>query len=373
MTDEPRYEMNWDCPACGTTGLLALSQKFCPVCGSPQDPKGRYFPPDDAKVAVGDHPYVGADVVCAACDTPNAANAEFCTACGSPLEGSKAAARRDDRVLGEGEVDAGESARDAVAEHREKKQAEEARRRAEMAGQPPPPESPPEDGPPKKGGPPWGLIIGGTVVLLIVLCAGAFSLNSLLASQEALEVTHHTWERSVDIESYGPVQRVDWKDQLPAGAQDVRCTPEKRSTKKVQDGETCKTVKKDLGDGSFKEVEQCKPTYREEPVMADRCQYTVDSWTVSRTLRSEGKGITPAPTWPEVRLSRTGLCRGCEREGRRKETYRVHLQRTDDAERKHSCNLDQSVWSGMAVGSRWIGSVGGLTGALDCAGLEPAP
>ena len=41
---ETYYEMLWDCPQCGTLGLLGDSHRHCPTCGTAQDPTKRYFP-----------------------------------------------------------------------------------------------------------------------------------------------------------------------------------------------------------------------------------------------------------------------------------------------------------------------------------------
>ena len=58
MATEKRYEMLWDCPRCETPKLLGLSHRNGPTCGAPQDPTKRYFPKDEDKVAVEDHPFV---------------------------------------------------------------------------------------------------------------------------------------------------------------------------------------------------------------------------------------------------------------------------------------------------------------------------
>ena len=74
--EETHYEMLWDCEYCGMEKLLGVSQRYCPGCGSAQNPSTRYFPEDSDKVAVADHKYMGADRQCSACDAPNAAIAK---------------------------------------------------------------------------------------------------------------------------------------------------------------------------------------------------------------------------------------------------------------------------------------------------------
>lgn len=92
MSDDPVYEMLWDCKFCGQKKLLGLTHRFCAGCGAPQDPAARYFPPDDEKVAVLDHPFVGADLACPACKQPMSRAAKCCTHCGSPIDRGPAAA-----------------------------------------------------------------------------------------------------------------------------------------------------------------------------------------------------------------------------------------------------------------------------------------
>ena len=123
------------------------------------------------------------------------------------------------------------------------------------------------------------------------------------------------------------------------------------------------------GDGSFKEVEECKPKYREEPVMDDWCRYTVDRWKKDREEKETGNSLSDTPTWPNPSL-RGGNSVGSEREGSRHETYTVKLKEPDGS--TESCDLPEARWKGMAVGSRWKGKVGALSGDVDCSALEPA-
>jgi hypothetical protein len=363
--EEGRYQMLWDCDACGTSELLALDHKFCPACGAPQDPEQRYFPSDSQKVAVEDHPYQGADRICPACDSPNAAHAEFCQACGSPLDGADAAATRQDRVVAEGEADAGETVADARAEAREERQEAERRRRAELAGQDTDAE---EDAPTaKKGGMGW--IAGGClglVALAAVLGVGFLVLSFVFQTSDAVTVQGHRWERTIQVERYGPVEKKAWRDELPRGADVGRCRQEVRETRKVQDGEECQVRKKDLGDGTFKEVRECEPTYREEKVKAEKCTYTVDAWTDAR--KEQAAGEDRSPSWPEVALSGPASGPGAEREGARKETYEVIVE--DPRGQTHTCALPEDRWRALEPGQTVEASFGGLTGAIDCASLR---
>lgn len=360
--DQGRYQMLWDCPACGTEGLLGLDHRFCPNCGAAQDPKLRYFPSDAQKILVEDHPYHGADKACPACDTPNAASAEFCQACGSPLDDAKAAARRSDKVLAEGDEFGGESVRDAKDEARERRQAEEERRRRQAAG------LAAEEPPKKKRSVVGWLFMGCGVlaVLALVGCVGFWLLQWMLASSGEVTVAAHRWDRTIEVEQYQEVVKTDWEDKVPRGAQVLSCRDEVKDTKRVQDGEDCKTRKKDLGDGTFKEVRECEPTYRSEKVYGKKCRYNVLSWETKRKEQAAGEDLSPR--WPTVNLSKPGTCIGCEREGKRHETYTVVLREKDGTE--HTCDFAESRWKGLADGTSLEVSFGGLTGAVDCGSVK---
>ena len=365
--DGNRYQMLWDCGACGSAGLLALNHKFCPGCGSPQDPKLRYFPSDEQKVAVEDHPLVGADLQCGACETPNAANVGFCVACGSPMDEAKAVARRSDVVVGEGKSFEGERGADARQDHKEQRQEKENARRREMAGLPP--ESTPESGgTAKKAG--MGIVGLGCVGLIAVgiVAIGLFCfLNSFWSSEAKVSVVAQQWERTIQIETFKPVSKKAWKEDVPRTARKIKCREEQRKTRKVEDGETCKTRKKDNGDGTFSEKQECKPKYREEPVMGEKCSFVQDEWTVTDRKKTEGAGTEPQ--WPVSGLSGAkNECPGCQREGNTNEKYILKLEKTDDKSR-HECEVPFKKYASFSVGDQVEARFGGLTGSLDCSSL----
>lgn len=336
------YQMLWDCPFCGTAKLLGVTHRHCPSCGAPQDPARRYFPSEADKVKVEDHRFSGADKVCGSCSTPNGAAATHCGNCGNALDGAKEAKKLDERA-----AQAGASGTIAAAE--------KARKLAERQAQTSPPE------PPKKSGRGCLILVG----LIVFGLMGFFCLNAFWKKDASFEVTGHSWVRSIDIETFGPDQSESWCDAMPSGAYDVSKSEKERSKNKVQDGEECHTKQQDQGDGTFKEVEECKPKYREEPVMGDWCRYTVDRWKKAREEKATGASVSDKPAWPTPSLRE-----GSERAGNKTETYTVKLKGPDgDAE---SCEVPESRWQSMAVGSRWQAPVSVLSGSLDCSGLKPA-
>lgn len=352
------YEMLWDCAACGTPKLLGIQHRHCPACGSPQDPTARYYPSDADKVAVQDHVYQGADVLCPACGTANAAVSQFCVGCGSPIGAdAKQAQARAEHQVGEGEAFAGETVKDARAEVR-------ARRDAQVRQELRKPE-------PKAPGMSRGLKIGivvGSVALLIALLVWVFF---FWKREATMEIEGHTWARTIDVEVFDEVKDSAWCDELPAKARNVSKRKEQRSTKKVEDGKECVKKRKDNRDGTFKEVEECKPKYREEPVYDQKCHFDIDKWVVRRTEAAKGQSKTPEPSWPAVALVKPGTCKGCEREGARNETYALRLLDKGKGEGEE-CEVDRATWDQAEPGSQWTVEVKVVGGGLDCETLKPA-
>ena len=322
---EPAFEMLWDCGYCGTLKLLGKSQRFCPKCGAPQDPERRYFPAPGEEVAVEDHVYVGADRICSACQSAMSARAVHCTQCGAPLEGA-------------GEV--------------------------KRIGEAPPPLPLPAKAAPASRGI-VGCLVGAAVVAFL-LVAGL--LVSLLWKKEGeTRVTGVSWQRSIVVEAFQPKRDSAWCDSLPREAYGVSRHREVRSQRRVAAGEDCRNVNVDRGDGTFTQRRECTPRYRDEPIYADRCDFTVDRWSESRRATAQGEGQVPAPRWPELSL-RAGSCRGCEREGRRMAAYKVALATSGN--KRLECEVGEGEWPGFAPGSRWTVKLGVVTGSPDCKSLK---
>ncbi|MBI5624466.1 MAG: zinc ribbon domain-containing protein [Elusimicrobia bacterium] len=332
--DEPVYEMLWDCEFCSTRKLLGKTHRYCPNCGAPQNPAKRYFPTEEEKIAVEEHEYHGADRLCVACRTANHAKTKFCVGCGGPMEGAKSVAL----VSGGGPEGPDRAAMAEVKEWEKREHAGKLKLAAKAGA---------------------GLLVLAALVLL----------GLRLSSKEVeLSVNGHHWEREIEVESFRTMKETSWCDSMPLDAYDVLRTREVRSHESVPDGEDCKTVRKDRGDGTFSEEEQCAPRYRQEPVYDHRCRYSVDRWARARSENARG-GLSDPPAWPKVRLKREGACEGCEREGARKERFTVAF---DDKGKTRTCLFGEDRWRSMAPGSKWKGKVNRLTG-LDCSGLTSLP
>ncbi len=326
IVEEGVFEMFWDCAFCGTTALLGKSNRCCPKCGAAQDATRRYFPAPGQEVKANAE-YDGADKTCPACQTPNGAKAVHCRQCGSPLDGSQEVGRVADRV--------------------DRKL---------------PPAAPPT--PQGKGGVPKWLWAVGAILALTCACCGVFT---FWTKESQATVAGHRWTREIDVESMAPRSDSSWCDSLPSGAYSVSKKREQRSTKQIADGEECSTRDVDRGDGTFKRQKECKTRYREEPVYDDKCSFTIDRWDKERTEKASGRGLDSPPSWPSVRLRLTGSCKGCEREGSRRETYTVELKGpTGEA---WTCDLAESKWRSLSVGTTKPVKVRVVGGGVQCDSL----
>ena len=315
------YQMLWDCPFCGVTGLLGLDHRHCPACGAAQDEATRYFPAEADRVAVVDHRYHGADVDCPSCSTPNAALSKHCVNCGMGLGEAAAVAR----------VDA----------------------------------SPPKDGPApkeKKGGFGFGTLLLGAVALMVAYIL----INTCTSKDVVVTVSARAWERSVQIERLGESPRGGWCDALPEGVSNPTRSRKVRGQEQVPDGETCVQKQRDNGDGTATAYEDCTPRLRSVDVEDDWCSWTGRAWGISRNETAAG---VDAPSWPAVTLAKEGDCLGCERELARTESYSVTLTGDDVS----TCTFSEARWNAFTVGSRWTGEGAGLNGAVRCATLTAAP
>ncbi len=311
------YEMLWNCEFCGNSGLLAKSQRHCPECGAKQNADKRYFPQQGQEVQVQGHKYEGADRYCPACHNPQSALGKNCQNCGSPMDGSS-------------EV---QGVHTPVA-------------------------------PPKKKSKLWIVIL--IVVLVLAIVGIVIGVKSCHHTKEAGgKVTAHAWERSVTVEEYAEVRETAWRDRVPFRARRQVCHRAQRSTKKIPDGEECRTVKKDKKDGTFEKVKKCKTKYRSEPVYDQRCSYLIEKWKQVDTLRANGSGTTLSDP-PNLPAATAAPRIGARRTGARKDTYYLELEIPKGKQPKQRCDVDQAIWNKLSDGASVKLQVDEDDGEVDC-------
>ncbi|MBZ0235531.1 MAG: zinc ribbon domain-containing protein [Deltaproteobacteria bacterium] len=305
------YEMLWDCSHCEAKKLLGKTHRHCPNCGAPQDETKRYFPSDADKVKVEDHVYTGGDRRCGSCGTAQSAKAKNCGQCGAPLGDAKDVAR----------VTIPKPAK-------------------------------------KKSNLLWYILFGVVVfgVLVWFLC--------IRKQEVAMTVTAHRWAAVQEIEEYREVGEEAWKNEVPTGARQLSCARKQRSTKEVPDGEDCKVVKRDKGDGTFEEVNQCTPRTKREGVDDDWCSYRIDRWTKAEELKANGQGVEVA--WPAVPPSQVQTGVGARRAGKKVGVFTLEL---NDGKNVRTCDVSEGTWKKYKDGQEIKAKVRAQSGSIVCSEL----
>ena len=152
------------------------------------------------------------------------------------------------------------------------------------------------------------------VVLGLGLAVLALLFLAVCDRQVPLRVTGHSWTRVIPVERYTTISGSGWCDSIPGDARVSSRSRQIHHYDQIPDGEDCRTVpgscsqscsNVDNGNGSFSEVctetcssdrEECTTRYRDEPVYADMCSYTVDRWVAVRQV--ERSGVDLSPVWP---------------------------------------------------------------------------
>ena len=321
--------MLWDCSQCNTKGLLGDSHRHCPTCGAAQDATKRYFPKSGEEIEAKNHQFVGADWSCAYCSSPNSAAAAHCTNCGAGQDGTKPVATIADTVA------------------------------APVVAQPMPA--------PSTRRPGWMRWVLGLLALAVIGILFLFTSTK----ETTANVAQRSWTREIQIEQMTRVSDTAWCDSIPSDAYAITRSREQRTTRSVEDGQTCHDERIDKGDGTFVKRRECTPRFREEPVYDNLCRFQVNRWRVARTVKADATN-TPNPAWPAVgRLNANGLTGGAgalgsEREGPRHENYVLTLV----AENKSwTCDVSEAIWTQYPIGTSTPLKVR-LTGGADCASLK---
>jgi len=298
------YQMLWDCEYCGTKGLLGKDHRFCPACGSKQNPDNRYFPEEDSKVEVINDNYIGADKKCPACSGVASAASTHCPSCGSPLEGASEVSRKGDLNMNE-------------------TKSEEIK---------------------PKGKSKTGVIAG----VVILVAAGVFATFALIKKDINVIVTSHLWKTSIEIETLKEVEEEGECSSVPTGAINVVDYGEKKVD--------CRKEKADRGDGTFTEKEVCDTIHR--------CAYTIEKWKVGRPKILTG-GLNETAVYPVVYVT-GGSCIGCTREGKRSKVYKVFLKSVENEEEDFICGFNNpESWKKLVDGQTYKAKVN-MMGSLSC-------
>jgi hypothetical protein len=333
--------LRWTCPNCGTKNKG--TDRFCSSCGSPQPDNVQFEQPSQEELikdqAELEKAKLGPDVHCAYCGSRNQANASHCTQCGADL--TQATKRETGKVLG--------AHRDKPAEKvicpacgtpNEPDAAKCVQCGASLTT--PKPEAKPQAEPAKAKG---GMLLPGIVVaVILVLCIGgicAFIFFSQQTETVGGQVVDVQWVRTVPIMGLVPVDREDWRDEIPAEAELGACRQELHHTEEepVSNAEkVCGTpYTVDQGSGFGEVVQDC--VYN---VYQDFCEYTVEEWQQVDELSVNGTDLNPY--WPQAT---PGVD---QRLGTASEEYQVTF-RTEEGEYTYTADLDE--FNQFQPGTRW--------------------
>jgi DNA-directed RNA polymerase subunit RPC12/RpoP len=337
-------ELEWTCKRCGTKN--PGTEKTCANCGAAMADQDQFDLPaqqqlitDPEKLAQAEK---GPDVHCGYCGTRNPAGAEVCSQCGADLKDAQA--RGKGQVLGAYSTQA---APDIICPSCGTANPASASRCVSCAGSlaaERQPSLPPATAASQKPSAPNKMLLIGAVAALAVICLGVILFFFFAARTDAQSAVVQSvrWERNIEILEQQPVERQDWQDQIPAGAQMGACRLEYRYTQlEPAPGaeEVCGTpYTVDEGSGVARVVQDCE--YR---VYDDWCDYTQMEWVVVETSTAQGNDMNPL--WPAVSLE------AGQQEGDRDESYIIAFQ--SEGETYTYRISDPGEFSQFMPGSEW--------------------
>jgi len=348
-------ELEWTCPFCGTRNPGTATK--CTGCQAPMPADVKFEQPAEEKLIADaakiEAAKAGPDIHCPFCGARNPAGATTCVQCLADLTGAEQ--RQKGEVIGAhrdqpapdvacpycGAMNPAsalscQQCGSSLAETREKPQAQTAVRAA-----------------PNRT---VAYAIIGVIVVMVLLC-GAFAFFSSRTDDVIGTVSDVQWVRTVSIEALRPVERQNWQDQIPAGAEVLSCEQEVRSTQPnpaPNSVEVCGTpYTVDTGTGVPQTSTEC-----EYEVYDDYCRYTAEEWQVVDQVRLEGHDLNPA--WPSFQPA------GDERAGAQDADYVITF-RADGETYQYTTNETEFLQA--RPGSQWILKINAFNNVND---IEPA-
>lgn len=321
-------EGRWDCPSCGTTGILGRHVS-CSSCAT-RRPEGIrfYLPENEPEVSDAERlaeARAGADWVCEHCDASARAGHTHCPGCGaergtSPVQKSH------------------EYGMDAIPRAGGKQPPQAASFLAAAA--------------PVKPRRRWK-----GPAALVALVGGLVWWNGPVEVEATVQAKE--WSRAVEVQEYRTVQEEDWS--VPQGGRQKRSfravrdhrqvldhheTRTRQVSERVQTGTRTYTCgSRDAGNGYFEDV-TCtepeyetryrtetyqEPIYRQEPIYDTKFAYEIERWLPDDTIVAEGDAAKE-PAWPTVDIGEK------EREGARVERYVLRV--TDEKGKQHEMEVN---------------------------------
>ena len=353
-------ELEWICPFCQSRNT-GKEQK-CIHCGAAQPPDIQFVQPAEEKLLdppqLKEEQLKKPDIHCPSCQTRNPATATHCQQCGSALQGG--VAREKGKVLG---AHRDKKAPPIICPQCGSENRGTARQCAncftslpqpKMAKPTAKPTAPKE----KKGRSLMGVwIVLGLIGAIFLFFFLFFRTNEVIGT-----VSTVGWSRTVTVMGLRPVERDDWRDELPNDAEIGRCVEKPRTTQDQPDPlrrsvEQCGTpYTLDQGNGLGEVVQDCH--YQ---IYDDYCSYTVLDWTKIDVITTSGDDYQPF--WPtDLNLKRD------EREGEKEERYEIQF--SADGETYDYVTDDVTIYLQTQDHADWVLDVNSFGNIRS---IEPAP
>jgi hypothetical protein len=353
------YVGKWDCPLCGTKRIPGWKDgrtvELCPACGGPTT--GKWYL-DNRDMVIADAAEIAEAKSkrawkCGHCGKVNDGKDHDCDACGNARDASTDDQQFISREYAPENVPATsedtedpnvESVTDRPAETQEgfsRSSRERISAEAEFK---------------RKRRLKWlkigGIALGGVLFILFLL---------LWKKEIPVTVVGFSWERTVDIEVYGPHSESSWSTP-PSGAYGVSTSWEIHHYNTVVVGRECHTETRsvvcgttDNGNGTFSDrycdetSEVCEDQTVQEPVYATKYYYTIDRWGFDHTEKAGQPNHEPY--WPTYAATQSQADK--YREAAKGETYTVKVMRTSG--KLNSSTVPLARWQAMRGGQQLTG------------------
>ncbi len=354
-------ELEWTCPSCGKRNPGSIQS--CKTCGTAMPADIRFEVGVGQELDTSEETAArvaqGPDTHCPYCGARNAGAAVACRQCGGDL--SEGARRQAGGVLGA--YQSGPPP-DLTCPHCGATNPGAATSCAKCGG----PLARPSNAAPAarvEPAPTEGkrrtLSLPVLFLIALLACAGVWVLIRSLSRSTATmgTVAAVEWTYSIAMEQLGPVERENWRDEIPDGARLGECSNKVRRTvdEPVPGAtEACGTpYVEDTGTGQGRVVQDCQ--YQ---VPDQWCRYTVQDWIDAGEEEASGRDMRPY--WPAM-VTSTG-----RRESSRTETYRVVFDADGSQPVYRPGSLDE--FQRLTPGSRWEIEVNRLGAVVS---VQPAP
>jgi hypothetical protein len=199
------------------------------------------------------------------------------------------------------------------------------------------------------------------IVAISLAAIGLVTFVLTWKKQIPVTVMGFAWERTVDIEKYGPHQESSWSSP-PTGAYAISTQQEIHHYDTRVVGRECHTETHsvvcgttDNGNGTFSDrycdetEEVCVDQTVQDPVYETKYYYTIDRWGFDHTEKATAQDHNPH--WPSDAQTATNPSQ--YREGKKKETYTVKVARKSG--KLESSDVPQRRWDKLKPGDQLVG------------------